>query len=133
VIGNHTNHHKDLPTLSNDGIKTDIMDFQNKFTSQYPNAKPPTFMRPPKGRFDEKTLTVARDNNLRTMLWSIAIKDWGKSPIDHVASANLISKRIHNGAIILMHITNAGVPKTVENLLSLLTEKGYTIGNPTEI
>lgn len=133
TVGNHTNHHKDLPTLSRDAITTDIMDFQNKFTTAYPNTPAPTFMRPPKGRFDEKTLDIAKQNGMRTMLWSIAIKDWGKTAIDHEKSAQTLAKRLHPGAIILLHITNAGMPKTLETLVPMLKERGYTVGNPSEI
>jgi len=132
-IGNHTDRHKDLPKLSADGITADIMDFQNDFTAQYPNATPPVYFRPPKGRFDEKTLKIANDNNLKTMLWSIAIVDWGKNPINASASANKIASRIHPGAIILFHITNSGTPEMLKLLIPQIIEKGYTVASPDEL
>jgi len=132
-IGNHTDRHKSLPSLSEDGVRTDIMDFQNDFKQQYPNAQPPVYFRPPKGSFDEKTLHVANANALRTMLWSIAIVDWGKSPIDAKKNADKIASRVHPGAIILFHITNAGTPKMLEMLIPQIIEKGYQIGSPDEI
>lgn len=132
-IGNHTDKHKDLPTLTAEGVKTDIMTIQNAFKDQYPNAKPMTFFRPPKGRIDEKTLKIAKENGLRTTMWSIAIVDWGKKPIDADASANKIMSRIHPGAMVLLHIANAGMPKTVEKLIPMLAEKGYTIGDPSNL
>lgn len=133
IIGNHTDRHRDLPTISTDAIKKDIMDLQNNIAEKFPKAKAPTFMRPPQGRYDERVLDVAKDKGFRTMLWSIAIKDWGKSPIDAQSSANTIAKRIHNGAIILLHITNSGMPKTLETLLPILKEQGYSVGNPHKI
>jgi peptidoglycan-N-acetylmuramic acid deacetylase len=133
MIGNHTDRHKDLPALAEDEITKDIMSFQNKFMAEYQGAKPPVFFRPPKGRFDEKTLKIAASNNLRAMLWSSAIVDWGKTPIDAKASANKIISRIHPGAIILFHIANAGTPKMLELLILQLKDKGYTIGNADEI
>ena len=133
VIGNHTDRHKDLPTLSPDAIKTDIMDFQNDYLSRYPDKHAPTFMRPPKGRFDEKTLRIAQENKFRTMLWSIATVDWGKTAIDPVKTSDTIVRRLHSGAIILCHITNSGMPKTLERALPLIKAAGYTIGDPHEI
>lgn len=133
MIGNHTDRHKDLPTLSPEKITADIMDFQNQFTEKFPHAPAPVFMRPPKGRFDETVVKIARENNLRTMLWSIAIKDWDKSPIPHEKSAQTLADRLHAGAIILLHITNAGMPRTVEAFLPLVTARGYTIANPFEM
>ncbi|MDR0461783.1 MAG: polysaccharide deacetylase family protein [Christensenellaceae bacterium] len=130
TIGNHTDKHKDLPTLSREGIEKDIMTFQNDFIAKYPEAKPPVWFRPPQGRIDEKTLKVAKENNLRTTMWSIAIKDWGKAPIDAQKSAEKIAGRAHPGAVILMHITNAGTPKMLDLLIPMLVAQGYEIGSP---
>ena len=132
-IGNHTDRHKDLPTLAKEGITTDIMTFQNDFAAQYPTSPAPVFMRPPKGRFDEKTLQIAKDNNLRTMLWSIAIVDWGKTAIDAKSNAAKITSRIHPGAILLLHITNSGTPQMLKLLIPQILDKGYEIGSPGEI
>jgi len=133
TIGNHTDKHKDLPNLSREAAITDIMTFQNKFIEKYPDEKPPVFFRPPQGRIDQKTLEIAKENNLRTMMWSIAIVDWGKSPIDAQRSADKIASRVHPGAIVLLHITNSGTPKMLELLIPKLIEKGYQIGNHDEI
>jgi len=132
-IGNHTDKHKDLPKQSREGATKDIMDFQNMFKEQYPDAPAPVYFRPPQGRFDEKTLSIANENNLKTMLWSIAIVDWGKKPIDAQKNADKITSRVHPGAIILFHITNSGTPQMLRKLIPQLQEKGYAIGSPDEI
>lgn len=133
LIGNHTDRHRNLPKLTDDGITKDITDFQSKFLAQYPDAKPPVFFRPPQGRFDERTVKIAKDNNLRSMLWSSAIVDWNKTPFNAEAGADKILSHIHNGAIILSHITNSATPKMLELLLPRLSEKGYTVGNADEL
>jgi len=132
-IGNHTDKHKDLSRQSHAGAEKDIMDFQNDFNAKYPYAPAPVYFRPPQGRFDEKTLDIANKNNLRTMMWSIAIVDWGKSPIHAQNSANKIASRAHPGAIVLFHITNSGTPAMLKLLIPQLIEKGYTFGTPDEI
>lgn len=129
--GNHTDRHKDLPALSDAGIQKEIGDFQNKFAEKY--SAPIVFFRPPQGRFCERTLKEANAQGLKTLMWSIAIADWGKSPINAETNAQKISSRIHPGAIILLHITNAGTPKMLRLLLSMINEKGYQIGNPSEL
>ena len=130
-LGNHTDKHKDLPTLGSEAIKKDIVTLQENFISQY--NQPMLFFRPPQGRFNEQTLKIANDNGLKTMLWSIAIVDWGKTPINHTECANKIEKRIHPGAVILFHITNSGTPKMLKLLIPKILEKGYTIGSPAEL
>lgn len=119
-LGNHTNKHRDLPTLSEDAIKKDITDLQLPTTAK--------FFRPPQGRFDEKTLRVAKEQGLRAVLWSLAIVDWQKTPLDARASADKVLSRIHPGAIMLFHITNAGTPEMLKLLIPELQAKGYTFG-----
>ena len=133
MIGNHTDKHKDLPRLSDDGIKTDITAFNEMFAEKYPDRPAPTFFRPPQGRFDARTLKIAKEHGMRTMLWSIAIVDWGKKPIDARACADKITGRIHPGAIVLFHITNSGTPEMLKLLIPQLVAKGYGFGSPGEL
>lgn len=130
-IGNHTDKHKDLPTLSDEGIKKDIETFSVNFNSLY--TAPLNFFRPPQGRFSERVLKIAKAENLITTLWSIAIVDWGKAPINAPENAKKIETRLHPGAIILFHITNSGTPKMLNELIPLIKNKGYQCGTPAEL
>jgi len=130
-IGNHTDRHKNLPTLSDEGIKKDITALQENFLKEY--GAPMRFFRPPEGRFCERTLRAAEAQSLRTVLWSVAIVDWGKQPIDARANADKIAGRLHPGAVILCHITNAGTPPMLKLLIPKIIEKGYTTGVPDEL
>jgi peptidoglycan-N-acetylmuramic acid deacetylase len=131
TIGNHTDKHKDLPRLGDDAIIKDIADFTEKFEAKYGETykKKMTQFRPPQGRFDERTLKHVSDQGMKTVMWSIAIVDWGKTPINAEASAKKVASRLHPGAIILFHITNAGTPKMLRLLMPLMNEKGYSAGN----
>ena len=131
IIGNHTNKHKDLPTLSEQGIEKDITEFTQMFAEKF--NQPLTYFRPPQGRLCQKSLTVANALGLKTAMWSIAIKDWGKTPIDAEKNANRIASRVHCGAVVLLHISNSGTPKMLKLLIPQLLEKGYTFGNPEEL
>ncbi|MCL2228632.1 MAG: polysaccharide deacetylase family protein [Firmicutes bacterium] len=127
TIGNHTDKHKDPTKLSAEGVTKDIMTFQNDFTQKFPNAKAPTFYRPPMGHIDEKTLEIANKNGLRTMMWSTAIKDWDKTkPLDVEKSLATMKSRMHPGAVMLFHIANSGMPKLLEQLIPALKEDGFT-------
>lgn len=131
-IGNHTDKHKDLPTLSEEAIKKDIATLQENFSTVHSNI-PMKFFRPPQGRISEKVLKIANSEGLKTTLWSIAIVDWAKTPIDAAASANKIEKRLHPGAIILSHITNSGTPEMLKILIPKIAVKGYQTGDPSEL
>jgi len=131
TIGNHTDRHKDLPKLGDEAMKKDIKDFDDKFYTKYGETygKKMTQFRPPQGRFNEKVLKEVADQGMKTMMWSIAIVDWGKTRIPPIPNANKIAKRIHPGAIILFHITNGGTPEMLRLLIPQLTEKGYIIAD----
>ena len=131
-IGNHTDRHKDLPKLSDENIRKDIADLQTNFESLY-GGVPMKFFRPPQGRFSERVLKIVNEEGLKTMLWSIAIVDWGKTPINAETNADKILKRLHPGAIILSHITNSGTPEMLKLLLKGMAGKGYIAGEPDEL
>lgn len=131
-IGNHTDRHKDLPSLSEEGVKKDILTFAENYNARY-SGKPIKFFRPPQGRFSKKVLSIADGQGLKTTLWSIAIVDWGKKPIDAAVNAKKITSRLHPGAIILFHITNSGTPEMLKLLIPQIAEKGYTVGSPAEL
>lgn len=133
IIGNHSDKHKDPTKLSEDGIRKEIVDFDTAFHDKFPNQSKLSFYRPPAGKFNERTLAIAKEEGLRTMMWSLAIVDWHKKPIDAQASADKITKRIHPGSIVLLHIANSGTPKMLDILIPQLIEKGYSIGNPNEL
>jgi peptidoglycan-N-acetylmuramic acid deacetylase len=132
-IGNHTDRHKDLPTLSEEGIRKDIADFNEKYKAKFSEAAPLKFFRPPQGRFSEKVLKEADGQGLKTLMWSIAIVDWGKTPINAKENADKIAGRLHKGAIILFHITNPGTVDMLKLLIPKTAEKGYIIGSPDEL
>ena len=123
TIGNHTDRHKDLPKLSDEAMRKDIADFNEKY------GKKTTHFRPPQGRISERVLKEVQDQGMKTVMWSIAIVDWGKTPIPAKPNADKIAKRIHPGAIILFHITNSGTPEMLRLLIPQIVEKGYTIAD----
>ena len=91
------------------------------------------FFRPPQGRICERTLKTAAAYGLKTVMWSVAIVDWGKTPINAPVNAGKIASRIHPGAVILLHITNSGTPEMLKLLLPKIAEKGYLAGSPAEL
>ena len=133
-IGNHTDHHKDLPTLGDDAIRKDITDFDTKFQDKFGDKNHTIkHFRPPKGRLCERSLSIAKDEGLTTLMWSGAIVDWHKTPINAQKSSDKIISRIHPGAILLFHIANSGMPKMLDIMIPSLIEKGYTIGTAGDL
>lgn len=132
IIGNHTNHHKDLPSLSHDAMRADIAEFTELFNEKFPDHKIKHF-RPGKGRFNESVLKEAASQGLKTVMWSNAIVDWNKAPINPAKSSDKLLSRIHPGCICLLHIANSGMSKTLELLIPQAIDLGYTFGDATSL
>ncbi|MDR3021444.1 MAG: polysaccharide deacetylase family protein [Clostridiales bacterium] len=131
IIGNHTDNHLDLPKQSDQDLKKDIEDFSQKFNEKFTHSI--KHFRPPHGRFDERVLKCAHQNGLKTVLWSNAIADWSKKPIDPSKCSDKLLGRLHSGSIILLHITNAGTPKMLELLIPQIVSNGFEIGDATQL
>ncbi|MDR1138530.1 MAG: polysaccharide deacetylase family protein [Clostridiales bacterium] len=134
TIGNHTDRHKDLSKVDVDVVKQDIQDFGTKYTQQYGHHNVSLrYFRPPFGKFGQQTLQQAVNANLKTVLWSNAIADWSKSPIDPVAASNKLISRLHKGCIILLHITNSGTSTMLRQFVQKAVEIGYQFGDATQL
>ena len=131
AIGNHTNLHKDLPALSDEEIQRDISEFTDLYKAKY--TAPVVHFRPPKGRISARVLREANKQGLKTVMWSSAIVDWGKTPIDAEKSADKLASRAHPGNIILLHISNSGTPPMLDLLIPKLTAKGYSVADATSL
>ncbi|MCL2483810.1 MAG: polysaccharide deacetylase family protein [Firmicutes bacterium] len=129
IIGNHTNKHLSLPKYSDERIRQDIVEFDQMYKSKYKGEL--KHFRPPSGKICERTLRIANEENLKTIMWSNAIVDWHKKPIDPIKSSNKLASRLHNGSIVLLHIANSGMPKTLELFIDIAKKEGYVFGDAT--
>lgn len=84
---------------------------------QRAGAPPPQFFRPPGGVYDDEVLAAARDQAMRTVLWSVDGRDWLTPGTDVIVSTVLDNAR--PGSIVLLHATD-GSRQTLEALPQLL-------------
>lgn len=85
---------------------------------------------PPYGEYNNTVLAAAAEAGYKTIMWSIDTIDWQKPA--HAVIINRVMKKLHNGAIILLHPTETTV-KALPELIQKITEKGYIITNVSEI
>lgn len=134
TIGNHTDKHLDLSKKDEQTIKKDISDFDTKFSEAYPSYNfKSKYFRPPFGRISTTSMKVSGEYGLKTVLWSNAIADWDKKPIDPIKCSDKLTQRLHNGSIILLHITNSGTPKMLSQFIPKAIEAGYEFGDATQL
>ena len=134
TVGNHTYHHLDMSSISSmDAFKKETQDVENLF-EQITGIPITKFYRPPQGKYNIENLKMAQELGYHTFFWSLAYVDWyqDKQPTKDEAFGKLL-KRIHPGAIVLLHSTSSTNAQILDELLTKWEEMGYTIKPLTEL
>lgn len=134
TVGNHTYHHLDMSSISSmDAFKKETQDVENLF-GQITGTPITKFYRPPQGKYNIENLKMAQELGYHTFFWSLAYVDWyqDKQPTKDEAFGKLL-KRIHPGAIVLLHSTSSTNAQILDELLTKWEEMGYTIKPLTEL
>ncbi len=113
-LGNHGYSHALMSRVTSQRVSDEISKTEELIKSITGNSS--TYFAPPAGDFDQKTLDIAKSNNLLTVLWTLDTVDW-KKPSPEVIIERIIPK-VGNGHLILMHPTKS----TVEALPTLIRE-----------
>lgn len=85
------------------------------------------YLRPPRGTFSERSLALSEKEGYVNVFWSLAYKDW---EIDKQKGAdyayNQIMKRIHPGAIMLLHSVSRDNAEALGRVIDDCRKQGYT-------
>lgn len=127
-VANHSYNHPHPNTLSKDKNKEQILKAET-IIQQITGVKTSLYA-PPYGEYNDVVLNAAQELDYKTIMWSIDTIDWKRPPSEIVKSRVL--KKIHNGAIVLMHPTEP-TKKALPELLKELREKGYNITTVSDV
>lgn len=126
TVGNHTFHHPDMSKISSrEAFEKELTQLEELYqqTIGQPMKK---YYRPPQGKYSESNLQMAKEMGYQTFFWSLAYVDWqeNKQPTREEAFSKLL-KRIHPGAIVLLHSTSKTNGQILDELLTKWEEMGY--------
>lgn len=121
-LGNHTYSHPHPNALTKEQNKEQILRAET-LVNEYTGVKTVLYA-PPYGEFNGTVLAAAADLGYTTIMWSIDTVDWKRPPEDVLITR--VMKKIHNGAIILMHPTEP-TAKALPELISRIHDSGYTV------
>lgn len=127
IVGNHTRSHASLPTLNAGRMRAEMDEVAAAFKRV--TGKEMRYLRPPSGEVSERALAVARQAGYVTVMWSLAFKDWEPLPGGPEENYRTLVSRLHNGAVILLHVTSADNAKMLRRAIASIRERGYTFGN----
>ena len=124
IVGNHTVNHKSMPSLSDDELTTEVMKLHQVIYEKYNYEM--KYMRPPKGEFSERTLSLCEKLGYKTVMWSFAYVDWeeNKQPSEEEAMQKIIPN-LHNGEIMLLHATSKTNADIMDKMIKRVQEEGY--------
>ncbi|NMB00820.1 MAG: polysaccharide deacetylase family protein [Firmicutes bacterium] len=104
AIGNHTQNHRNIPTLSTVELQKEILEATaiiTEVTGEYPS-----FVRPPRGMYDARLRRLSKLLGQEIVLWSISTRDW-RFGVTASYIERLVDSKVRGGDIILFHDSGA--------------------------
>ena len=125
-LGNHSWSHPDLPSLSAEVISSEIVQTQNLLYKL--TGRQSRLFRLPAGKYNHLTLGVIAWHGLYTIQWDVETGDPDPT-IDAERMNWVVSKRVQNGSIIVMHANGRGwhTAEALPQMIEYLREQGYTL------
>lgn len=124
IVGNHTVNHKSMPDLTEEKIKTEVMDLHTTIYKKFGYEM--KYIRPPKGEFSERTIALTNSLGYTTVMWSLAYDDWDetKQNREDYAKKKIIDN-IHPGAVILLHGNSKDNTNVLDYCIKEIKNMGY--------
>lgn len=133
IVGNHTMDHPDMSRLSGDAFEAELQGAEKLYT-EITGQTMPRFYRPPQGVASEENLTQAQSLGYKTVFWSLAHADWDNdAQPDPAASVEKLTRRLHDGAVVLLHSTSKTNAQILEELIVKWQSMGYRFAPLTEL
>ena len=124
IIGNHTVNHKSMPDLTDEAVKTEVMDLHTKVYQKFGYEM--KYIRPPKGEFSERTINITNELGYTTVMWSFAYDDWdeNKQGREEYAKKKILDN-VHPGAVILLHGNSKDNTNILDECIKEIKNMGY--------
>lgn len=127
-VGNHSFTHPDLKMSSAAKIRQEITKTNEVIKAT--TGTSPVWFAPPSGSYRDEVVTIAAEEKMGTIMWSVDTIDWQKPSPDVLV--NRVMSKVHNGAIILMHPTSS-TAQSLDRLITSLKGKNLQINTISEL
>lgn len=130
TAGNHTATHPDLSSIASKEAFKNELEAVEKAYQNCTGRNMKKFYRPPRGKYSTANLKMAQSMGYHTFFWSLAYVDWyqDRQPSREEA-LDTLTRRIHPGAIVLLHSTSQTNSLILDELLDIWTDLGYSFGS----
>lgn len=124
-LGNHSEHHYDMPTLSKSEQKEELLSVHEKVKEL--TGYEMFLFRPPYGSYDNNLINTAYEIGYYPIQWSVDSLDWKDYGVDSIIRTVCEHKALGPGAIILCHNGAKYTAQALDTMLTNLEEQGYEI------
>ncbi len=124
IVGNHTVNHKSMPDLSDEEIRSEVMNLHTAVYEKFGYEM--KYIRPPKGEYSERTVAYTNTLGYKTVMWSFAYDDWdeNKQGREEYGKQKILDN-IHPGAVILLHATSKDNSNILDSCIKEIKNMGY--------
>ena len=132
IVGNHTMTHPDMSKISTkESFQKELSDVE-KLQGNYRKRNDKIYR--PHRHLQYTESVYGRELGYHTFFWSLAYVDWyqDNQPDPQEAIAKL-TKRIHPGAIVLLHSTSSTNAQILDELLDKWEAMGYSFHSLNEL
>lgn len=85
-----------------------------------------TYLRPPRGIFNDRSLAVSKELGYTNVFWSVAYKDWDtKSQKGWKYAYDQVMAQLHPGAVILLHSVSKDNAEALGPIIDAARKQGY--------
>lgn len=130
-LGNHSENHKDMPTLSDTQQKEEIMKVHNRVNEL--TGYEMFLFRPPYGSYNNNLILNAKDCGYYTIQWDVDSLDWKNYGVDSIIKTVTQHKHLGNGSIILCHNGAKYTADALDTMITTLKEAGYELVPVSEL
>lgn len=125
LIGNHSWSHPDMTQISNEQIRLELEKVRTE-VARLTQQQTISYVRPPRGIFNDRVLSVCQKYGYTNVFWSIAYRDWetNRQKGWNYAYTNVIDQ-LHPGAVILLHTVSRDNTLALDKIIGEARERGY--------
>ncbi len=118
-IGNHSLSHGDMRAMSPEAQRFEIAE-ANRILREF--GADPVLFRPPYGRYTLGMLSIAREERMSPVLWTVDTRDWQVRDPDKIVQH--VKTAAGTGSVLLLHSTYASTLNALPRVISEMRAKG---------
>ncbi len=128
-MANHSDTHAAFSKINREEIKQEIINCNKKIEAI--TGITPKLVRAPSGDYDNKSIEVAENLNMKMIQWDVDSLDWKLLSVDEMYSR--MTSKVQNGSILLFHNGVENTPEALDKILTKLEKDGYEFVTVSEL